>query len=424
MIDIISKESNQAVAEKRIREGFIPTNNELIHMVEPTGILDISDPKERFSAIDNAVAISDRIRMSKRITEYGGAMHVPRVCHAKSRQAGKKVMMSAYEMLRSGMFDPKKSPQASGNTLPADWQNLWDAMRVDISIRKTALPVIRDIIYNVQNMPNSDQLFKLQEMFPAAFVFERNNGEGQAIPQGELLGGQTEDVEHFIYAVGFTRTLLSELYDKSFDSQRVTDGVAVGYNGLRDDLAIAPILAFNFAGVAGSQTPADTTGSQRQEKLYNTLENAIAQMARRTDPLTGRRIAANNLIALCEPEDAKNVQRIVNGLTSGSVGGQDTPKILPPISDITQIVTYEGETIIGRSKTTAYPGVTRGKMYLIKRNNLMSIGIKRGLTVEVDRTPDVPTLAREKRAWYLAEGQHVSGIGSYIQEVTLPAYTP
>jgi hypothetical protein len=52
----------------------------------------------------------------------------------------------------------------------------------------------------------------------------------------------------------------------------------------------------------------------------------------------------------------------------------------------------------------------------------MNIGIKRGLTLEVDSMPDVKTLAREQRSWYFVEGQQTTGIANFIQEVTLPTW--
>jgi hypothetical protein len=415
-VEIINKSSLKMKADEKLEKGFIPKQSELVGMVKP------SDSNDLYSDMEKAENhASNRLKMSEKIIQYGGAFFIPKLCATATKEKGKKVYMSAFDMLQAGYFT---NPKMTGNTLPTDWQTLWDALRIDISIRKAAQPTVRGNFYNVLNNPGASKIIDVTELYPYAFEFVLNNGEGQSVNQGETRGGQTETVEHFIYATGFTRTLLSELYDESYDPQKVIDGVMIAMNGKQDDLSISPILNFTYSGVTGSQTPADTTGANRQEKLFNTLENAIDHLARRSDPITDRKINASDLAVLCEPEDARHIQRIVNGLTTPDIGGQDEPKILPPISQISTIVAYDGEVIRGRVKDITYTGVTRGKCYLVKKNRYMNISIKRGLQLEVDNQPDVTTLARQKRSWYFAEGQQTTGIQYFVQEVTLPAYTP
>jgi len=420
-VGIITKEKLKMKAVEKVENGFLPNRSQMIDIVSPV-LIGKDSEEARFEAMEGAKSIcSQYVRMSDKIKMYGGAFHVPKLCHTLTKEKGKKIYMSTSEMINSGLFN---DPKMSGNTLPTDWQTLWDALRIDISIRKNAQDVIRQNFYNVINNPNASKVINVTELFPYAFEFVENNGEGQAVNQGETRAGQTETVEHFLYATGFTRTLLSELYDNSFDPEKVSEGVLIAYNAKRDDASISPILNFSYAGVSGSQTPADTAGSGRQEKLYNTLENAIDHLGRRRDPITDRQIAAMDLSILCAPEDARHIQRVVNGFTGPSVGGQDEPKNLPPIPEITSIVAYDGETIRGRVKDISYTGVTLGKAYLVKKNRYMNISVKRGLTLESDIRPDVSTLAREKRSWYYAEGQQTTGIQYFVQEITLPAYTP
>jgi hypothetical protein len=420
MINITTSKTLKMAGEEKIRGGFIPRPDEMVNIVTPS-LAGKESEIEMYDAAGEAQSIcSPHVRMSEKIHKHGGALHVPRLCHTLTKEKGKKVYMSSYEMLRKGFFDAKMS----GNTLPADWQTLWDALRIDISIRKQAQGTVRGAFYSILNNPGASKTMNVTELFPYATIFVENNGEGQSVNQAETRGGQTEVVEHFIYAAGFTRTLLSELYDVSFDAARLSDSVLIGEQALQDDLSLSPIINFSYAGVSESQTPADTTGANRQEKLFNTLENAIDHLGRRLDPITDRQIAATDLRILCAPEDSRHIARVVNGLTTPEVGGQDNPKILPPINEISQIVAYDGEVIKGRVKDVTYTGVTRGKAYLVKPNRYMNISVKRPLTLESDMTPDVSTLAREKRAWYFVEGQQTTGIQYFVQEITLPAYTP
>lgn len=420
-VSILDKSVLMSRADEKIHKGFIPKRSEMVNMVYPF-IGDRSDSKTLFEDMEKAKNVTANvIKMSEKIITYGGAFFVPKMCETASKSSGKKVEMSAYDMLQKGYFT---STKMSGNTLPTDWQTLWNALRIDISIRKAALSTVRENFYNIINNPTASKVIDVTELYPYAFEFKLNNGEGQSVNQGETRGGQNETVEHYIYASGFTRTILSELFDESYDPEKIIDAITISYNAKRDDLSISPILNFSYAGVSGSQTPADTTGGNRQEKLFNTIENGIDHLSRRLDPISQRKIAANDLAILCEPEDARHIQRVVNGLTTPNVGGQDNPKILPPISQISSIIAFDGEIITGRVKDIVYTGVTRGKAYLVKKNRYMNISLKRGLTVETDMRPDVTTLAREKQSQYFCEGQQTTGIQYFVQELTLPAYTP
>ena len=405
---IISKDSLRSESKEKRRSGIIPARDEMINLVIPSMKLD-ADNHARFDAASRAEMVSDAM-LSKIdvMRQYGSAFDLPQPCFTKSKETGKAEMMSVREMIRSGVF-------MSSNTIPADWQTLWDALRIDISIAKAALGTVRENFYNIISMPNSDKVFKATEFFPYGVVFDENNGEGQAITQGESLGGQVETIEHLVYAAGFTWTLLAELFSGSIDPQKISDAVMLGYNAKQDDLALSPITAYSYSGT--QQTAAAVlSGANRQELLYLTLENAIDDLADRIDPVTLRNIMADGLVVLAHPEDARHIGRVISGLPSTN------ERSYPSISEVQKIVAYDGETIPLRAKTISYAGVTKGKCYLIKPNRYMNIGIKRALTLEVDRTPDVKTLSREERAWYFVEGQQTTGIASFVQEITLPTW--
>lgn len=400
---IITRDSLRDDARTKMRGGYIPTRDEMINLVTPSMKI-VADNAAKFDAAIRAEMVSNAI-MSKveLLKTYGSAFDIPQPCASRDNK-----MMSVREMVHSGVF-------MSSNTVPSDWQTLWDALRIDISIAKAAMGTVRENIYNIIQMPNSDKVFKATEFYPYGIVFDENNGEGQAVTQGESRGGQVESIENIVYAAGFTWTLLAELFSGSIDMQKISDAVLLGYNAKQDDLALSPIIAFSYSGT--QQTAAATlSGAARQELLYLTLENAIDDLADREDPVTKSDIVASDLVILADPEDARHIGRVINGLPSVN------QRSYPSISEISQVIGYDGETIDLRAKSVVYSGVTRGKCYLIKRNRYMNIGIKRGLTLEVDRTPDVKTLSREERAWYFVEGQQTTGIASFVQEITLPTW--
>lgn len=410
MPELITRDSLRMKAKEKIAKGNIVFGIDSLCFISAVAL------GSKFAEINNAAKF-DIIKNAKRLNQnllpdfdelkkYGSAFDVPRSCETL------RIKMSVREMVAAGVFNPK----ASSNTLLPDWSTLWDAMRIDLSLRKAALPTIRQFFYNEIQMPNSDKVFKTNEFYPYFMEFLEYNGSGQAVAQGETKGGQTEDIEQIIYAAGFTFDLLAELFDKSFDFQKVNDAVTLAYNAKRDDLSMSPILAYAYSGV--QQTDANTTSDAgRQELLYLTLEDGIDDLSDRNDPITDREIDPMGSIILAHPWDARHIARVVRGLPSVN------ERIYPGIAEISQVVAYDSEVMVGRSKTVTYTGVTKGTVYLVKPNRYMNIGIKRNLTLEVDMNPNVKTLSREERAWYFVEGQqYADGIANFIQEITLPTW--
>jgi len=320
---------------------------------------------------------------------------------------------SVMEQIKRGAFSG-----SAGNTLVDGWQDLFDAIRFDLTIRKQAKPTIRQYIYNMISMPNATKDVRPTELFPYGIVFEENNGEGQSVNQGANLGGQYDTIPMKIYAAGFRWTLLAALFDRSYDITRLNDGVALGHSAKQDDLAIAPILAGNYGTVGTAKwTAASTDGDNRQEKMLNTLMNTVDGLGKRLDPVTGRKINPAGSVLLCSENDMRHIEHVIGGLPS------DRNRLYPGISAISRVVGYDGEVINMPGGAVTYTGVTDGYAYLIKPNRYLSIIEKLGLTVEVDMQPDVSTLRKEERAWYFVEAAYNAlGITNYIQKVTLPTW--
>lgn len=318
---------------------------------------------------------------------------------------------SINDRIRKGVF------AGSANTLNDDWEDLFDAIRLDLTIRKEARPTIRQFIYQELQMPNATKDVRPTELFPYGVVFEEHNGEGQAVRQGANLGGQYDTIPMKIYAAGFTWTLLAALFDRTYDLSRLSDGVALGYSAKKDDLGLAPIIAGTYAGAKA--TAASSLGTLRQEHTYNTIMDAVDDLANRTDPVTDRKITAEGLVLLCSTLDARHINHVIGGL------GNSTPEKYQygPLSSITAVLGYDGEVIDMPNDTTTYSGVTAGTCFLIKPNRYFKIPIKRNLVAELDEVPNVSTLAREQRAWYFSEAiYNAIGIDSFVQKVTLPTW--
>jgi hypothetical protein len=318
---------------------------------------------------------------------------------------------SINDRIRKGVF-------STGNTLNDNWSDLFDAIRLDLTIRKAANPTVRQFIYSELQMPNATKDVRPSELFPYGVVFEENNGEGQSVRLGQNLGGQYDTIPMKIYAAGFVWTLLAALFDGTYDLSRLTEGVALGFSAKKDDLAMAPIFAANYGTVGTAKwTAASSVGTLRQEKLMNTLMDTIDGLGERIDPITKRKIVAEGLVCVGTSQDIRHIAHVMSGL------GNSTPEKYSPLSQITRLIAYDGEVIDMPNETITYGGATNGFIHLIKPNRYFKIPIKRNLVMEIDKTPDVKTLAREERAWYFSEAMYNDiGLANFVQKATLSAW--
>jgi len=410
---LVSRKSLEKEARMKIAKGEMPAQ-QMATFSNPvlSGKTKMSQ-EEKFKMIDRvdeALIASDNFNDTLVMSgKYQSGFDIPMTWSDETT-------MSTREKISMGAFSAKMS----GNTLPTDWSNLWDAMKIDVSVRKAALPTIREFIYNVTTDPNFTRDIKPTEINNFGVVFEENNGHGEAIPQGETRGGGYDVFSILIYAAGFTWDLMASLFDRTITPERVMDAVMIGYNSLRDDIAISPILNFSYSGA--QQTPPNAlSGANRQELLYLTLEDAVDDLSDRENPVTERKINTSDVIVLANSYDAKHMAKVSMGLPSTN------ERIYTTLSEISQIIAYDDEVINLRDRKVTYAGVTKGTAYMLIpasaiEQSYMEIAIKRDLVVEIDQTPDVKTLTQEQRAYYFAEGIWYEGIQYFVQEITLPAW--
>ncbi len=376
-----------------------------------SGVFESMNQKQRFDAIAGMTAsslIPSNLESNLKITgEFGSGFEVPMMW-------GDQKEATVSEKLATGTF-------MSSNTLPVDWQNLWDALRIDVTVKKAAMPTIRGKFYNIRTNYNFPITLKPTELGGVGIYFEKNNGHGQAVPQGEVLGGAFEAFDIEIFGAGFTWDLLGELFSMAITPDDVTTALAIGENGLKDDRALSPIINFSYS--AAALTAASTVGTGRQELLYNTLVDGRNDLRRREHPaLPGKKLDTSNLIVLTSAWDAENIFDVIKGLPSV----QD--KTLNAISQIKEVVAYEGETIELRSGTITYEGVPEGTAFMlipysqIQKSGYMEIAVKRDLVVETDLQPNVSNLSRTQRSYWFAEGIWFKGIQYFVQKITLPAW--
>jgi hypothetical protein len=310
------------------------------------------------------------------------------------------------------------NPAMDGASLIEAWQSLWDAQRIDLTIRKTSKATVREMFYTVADNPNADQTTNINELFPHFFEFVENNGTGQAVDLGELRAGQVDTMQQVIYAAGLTWDLTKELFDRTLNMERINDGIATAEAGKKDDLAIKPITTANYTG---KTTVANTTsGATREELLHKTIQDAMDAIGQRRDPITQRRLSTNGVTILTDPLWAPRIQQVIGG--TENIPAAPGIGRYPAIPGIRRIIGYEGERLVGNTKTVTYTDIPANTAYVIVPNRRMLIGVKRNLQLEVNMNPNPLTLAREQRAWWFCEGIYNDGITYFIQKVNMSSW--
>lgn len=324
-----------------------------------------------------------------------------------------------YEISQGKRRSNEQGPQMDGSSLIEAWQSLWDAQRIDLTIRKTAKATIRELIYNVADNPNADLITNINEFFPHFFEFIENNGTGQAVELGELRGGQVDTMQMVIYAAGLKWDLMKELFDRTLNMERINDGVATAEAGKKDDLAIKPITTATYG--AGKATSANTTsGATREQLLHMTIRDGLDELGVRRDPITERRISTSNVTILSDPLWAPRIQQVIGG--TADMPATPGSGRYPAISGIRRVIGYEGERMTGNTKSVAYTDIPADTAYIIVPNRRMLIGVKRNLQLEVNMNPNPLTLAREEKSWWFCEGIYNDGITYFIQKVAMSAW--
>lgn len=317
---------------------------------------------------------------------------------------------SVYERIINGQF------AAGTQSLTDNWQDIWEANIIDITRQRELHQTVRQFIYTINSKPDATKVMRLRDLLPYAIRFKENTGNGDPVPLGTRRYFQEDTVEFKIFAAGYKLTLLNELFDTFFRWQEVNRAVAHAYALKRDDDAIRPILEHVYDAV---HTHDGTTaiGTERQEKLHAAIMDGIDAFGELKHPLDeNNNIDVNRLVLLANPADARHIRMVASGLPSVN------ERRLTAITDIDMILEYPGTTVQFPEGIETYPGVPKGTVFMISRNELMQIWVKRDLSVESEARPSVLTLGREERAWFYSEAIYNEGISSFVMKLILPEW--
>lgn len=315
----------------------------------------------------------------------------------------------------------QKERRVNLNQFPDDYYDLINRIRIDITRRRIEQMDFTGLMTNELNNPNFSKSVDLLEFIPFAGAFEEIKGTGDNVPMLEQKTGARGSVPIYIYGLGHARTLEDELYNLDiFSLEKVNTAVARAHTAMRNDLCLGTLVALTNAGAwnAFQQVPATTTGSL-DRRYYETIRNAIRQLIGLLDCQTNQEIDASRMILII---GSNVIAWDLNRVLSGRILRGENEIINLEALPIDDVWIYKGDTLNVGPRPHSYPGVPAGTAYLIVPGSagapIWTLN-KRQLTMEIGRG-DVLQLARERRAWYFAQGEYQDEFLGSSGDLTIP----
>jgi hypothetical protein len=289
---------------------------------------------------------------------------------------------------------------------------LAERMVFAIETGRELLPRIYETIYDIRNNPNAPSVVKFTGAVKGNVVFIKR-AEGEEVKFGSAKADDKGLVEMVTYSAGFAHTREMRIYTDSnlFDATEYEQATGEANNALLNNIHLAPIVApVDGAGApiaypAANKQAAVTTGEGTDANTYLTLEAAIG-LSNELNQVPG-----DFTTILANPSDRLRLERILTG-------GQISGTTYPSISQVDTLVYYKGWKGAVGDKEYSYPGVTAGKIYLIRTKRQFKSVIKEDMVIEmgsgdVTRGIDKEFVAHTTLAMYAA-------VFDNVIEITLP----
>lgn len=283
----------------------------------------------------------------------------------------------------------------------------YERQRYEVDAGRDQEPLLYQTIYNEivdSNLPRSVTVNKLG---PAGVVLE------QILEGGEVkfmsVGGSSYAVTILHYAVGLQYNKDLMVFNELWRLAPIERQLGIAYNALRNHVHLYPIVSYSYA--AANQTAASSVGSTLAEKYVSTLEDAIT--ASKTDTSNPRRGPYDLLIPGALEFKVTNAlkRRLQDGIDEQS----------DAISQIQNIIVYDGWTGTRGMEETTYAGVTAGKGLLVSkqyREQDFQSFVKQGLESAMGN-PDLSRFIIEQTVWDTYMGVYANPIAA-VEEITWP----
>jgi hypothetical protein len=281
---------------------------------------------------------------------------------------------------------------------------LAERMVFAIETGRESLPRIYESIYDIRDNPNAPSVVKFTGAVKGNVVFLKR-AEGEEVKFGTAKADDKGLVEMVTYSAGFAHTREMRIYTDNnlFDATEYEQATGEANNALLNNIHLSPIVTQVYG--ADNKQAAVTTGGGTDANTYLTLEAAIG-LSNELNQLPG-----DFTTILANPADRLRLERIL-------AGGQVDGTSYPAISQVDTIVYYKGWKGAVGEKEYSYPGVTAGKIYLIRPKRQFKSVIKEDMVIEmgsgdVSRGIDKEFVAHTTLAMYAA-------VTDNVIEITLP----
>jgi hypothetical protein len=279
-------------------------------------------------------------------------------------------------------------------------------MDVQVYAQQTGADISGQIFTDV-NTPDASEMVVIRDLLPYIGEMGSISGAGSRFPLMKEPTDQKDSLPLDVVGIGFADTLRNALFNTLYKLERVTTSAAQMYNDKRNLSFFKPVInAIN--GVAGAATigsanqqAADTTGTTRDQKIYNTIMAALEKLYSLKNNVIGRKVSqlSGSNILICSPTAALRVDPIVKGQIS-----RDTaPQLLMPIPGTT-VLQWPGAVLADKTyelpdntailmRKTAVAGATRA----IKRALVNNTG--KGSVLEG---------GQDESAWWMSYGTYLN----------------
>lgn len=230
----------------------------------------------------------------------------------------------------------------------------YERQRYEVDAGRQEEPLVYQSLYSEVRDANLPKTVDVARLGPGGVVFSEitEGGEVKFATVGE--SNYSVPIVHYATGLEYTKDLV--VFNQTWNLGIFERAAGIAWNALLNHIHLNPILSYGYA--AANQTAANTTSDvSAAELMLLTLEDAITNST--TDTSNPRRGPYDLLVS------TSNLFMIERALKRRLQDGIDVQS--SAISQIQNIIAYDGATLTRGKKAVSYSGVSAGTAYLVSK---------------------------------------------------------
>lgn len=298
-----------------------------------------------------------RQRRVERLRENTSAALAPHKSHLiddlQSGQIPNAIVPEGYD-LRKVVKLSKDGNRTVGEFIGAGTvsQDFFTRQRYEVDAGRDMEPLLFPPLYNITRDATLPENIDINTLGPGGVTFSKILEGGEV--KFASLSESAHSVHLYQWAAGIEYSERIFRFNQQFRLPFIERQFGVAANALQNDIHLSPILTATY--VAANQTAASAVGSTLEEKMHNTLDDAITNS--RADTTYPRR---GPYWVLCSTANLSMLRKATTQAPQQTFSRQ-SPEVF---SSIQGIIAYDGWTGTRGKKVTTYSGVTANKCYLV-----------------------------------------------------------